>query len=107
MIGRGVGLSGSPTPRLITSRPAAMAAFFFLSISANKYGGSFRSRSDLTNGVDIVAVVLHHVAPYGRGLASRGPIRAVRRRSRLATARSGGHRLLGDVVVGVDVLDVV
>ncbi len=27
---------GSPTPRLITSRPAAMAAFFFLSISANR-----------------------------------------------------------------------
>ena len=36
MIGAGVGRSGSPTPRLITSRPAAMAAFFFLSISANR-----------------------------------------------------------------------
>ncbi len=36
MIGAGVGLSGSPTPRLITSRPAAIAAFFFLSISANR-----------------------------------------------------------------------
>src|SRR6516164_5897278 len=51
MIGSGVGRSGSPTPRLITSRPAAMAAFFFLSISANRYGGSFRSRSDFTNGI--------------------------------------------------------
>ena len=59
MIGSGVGRSGSPTPRLITSRPAAMAAFFFLSISANRYGGSFRSRSDFTNCVAIVALVLN------------------------------------------------
>ena len=36
MIGAGVGRSGSPTPRLMTSRPAAMAAFFFLSISAKR-----------------------------------------------------------------------
>ena len=28
-----------------------MAAFFFLSISAKRYGGSFWSRSDFTNGV--------------------------------------------------------
>ena len=53
MIGLGVGRSGSPTPRLITSRPAAMAAFFFRSISANRYGGSFWSRSAFTNGVGI------------------------------------------------------
>ena len=33
---RASGRSGSPTPRLITSRPAARAAFFFLSISANR-----------------------------------------------------------------------
>src|SRR5581483_7360778 len=51
MIGGGVGRSGSPTPRLITSRPAAMAAFFFLSLSAKRYGGSFCRRSDFTNGV--------------------------------------------------------
>src|SRR6266540_2926509 len=53
MIAEGVGRSGSPTPRLITSRPAASAAFFFLSISANRYGGSFWRRSAFTNGIGI------------------------------------------------------
>ena len=56
MIGAGVGRSGSPTPRLITSRPAARAAFFFRSISANRYGGSFWSRSALTNCVVAIGI---------------------------------------------------
>ncbi len=45
MMNAGVGVSGSPMPRLMTGRPAAMAAFFFLSISANRYGGSAFRRS--------------------------------------------------------------
>ena len=106
MIGAGVGRSGSPTPRLITSRPAAMAAFFFLSISANRYGGSFWSRSDFTNGVAIVSgrPVLESMQS---GADQRGNSIAIRRHRDRGGDPVRRHRLLGDVVVGVDVLDVV
>src|SRR5205085_6251987 len=40
----GVGVSGSPTPKLITSTPAARFAAIFLSISANRYGGRLSIR---------------------------------------------------------------
>src|SRR5207249_6120100 len=40
----GVGVSGSPTPKLITSTPAARFAEIFLSISANRYGGRLSIR---------------------------------------------------------------
>ena len=41
---RGVGVSGSPMPRLITSTPAAFFSLIFRSSSANRYGGSRSSR---------------------------------------------------------------
>src|SRR6266568_4419339 len=40
----GVGVSGSPTPKLMTSTPAARFAWIFLSISAKRYGGRLSMR---------------------------------------------------------------
>src|SRR5439155_2015499 len=40
----GVGVSGSPTPKLMTSTPAARFAVIFLSISAKRYGGRLSMR---------------------------------------------------------------
>src|SRR5215217_5351857 len=42
--GWGVGVSGSPIPRLITSTPAARFSLIFRSSSANRYGGRRSSR---------------------------------------------------------------
>src|SRR5262245_36432454 len=41
----GVGRSGSPMPRSTRSEPRARASFFWRSISAKRYGGSFFRRS--------------------------------------------------------------
>jgi len=51
----GVGVSGSPMPRLMTGRPAATAAFFFRSISANRYGGrAFRRSLSVCMGTPVL-----------------------------------------------------
>src|SRR4051794_39903795 len=44
MTGAGVGVSGSPIPRLITSTPCSLFAAIFRSSSANRYGGIRSSR---------------------------------------------------------------
>ena len=66
-----------------------MAAFFFLSISANRYGGSFRSRSDFMNCVAIDSL---QVRPQLVGDQEASDQEAC---------------LFGDIIVGVNVLDVV
>src|SRR4051812_42704808 len=100
MIGRGVGRSGSPTPRLITSRPAARAAFFFRSISANRYGGSFWRRSAFANEVVDIAESWRNGAPRRPG----GDKDSSRRAD--AASPGSGRRGFGDVLVGVNILDI-
>src|SRR6266542_3700871 len=61
----GVGRSGSPTPKEITSTPAALAAATFLSISAKRYGGRAAMRC---------AVCIDEVTPLVRVLAASSPV---------------------------------
>src|ERR1700741_5291673 len=48
MMWGGVGRSGSPMPMSMRSAPRARASRFFLSISAKRYGGSWRRRSAIS-----------------------------------------------------------
>ena len=85
----GVGVSGSPIPRLITSTPAAFFAATLRSSSANRYGGSRSSRSlDLTETSPISSSLS---SPRYTGTAQ--PVRSTCRSSSTSTSarrRRGG-----------------
>ena len=45
-MGAGVGISGSPIPKSMTSMPFAFFSAFFLLMPTNRYGGTFSIRFD-------------------------------------------------------------